>query len=121
MRAQVAQRAATDYDNGSLTSPGVLLTSGDAQHILNQASILQELSSSNNAAMNQFLSAARQLNGAQQAARRTKDAKAALKAKLTSQKNTLLKTISQQQALLAQLTPAQRVGTGPGTPTPGTP
>ena len=119
MRTQVAQIAATAYENGSLTSPAVLLTSGDAQHILNQASILQELSSSNNAAMNQFVSAARQLNGAQQAARRTKDAKAALKAKLTSQKNTLLKTISQQQALLAQLTPAQRVGTGPGTPNAG--
>jgi cell wall-associated NlpC family hydrolase len=96
----------------------VLLTSGNAQQILDQASILQELSSSNNAAMSQFLSAARQLTGAQQAARRTKDAKAALKAKLTGQKNTLQQTISQQQALLAQLTPAQRVGTGPGTGTP---
>jgi cell wall-associated NlpC family hydrolase len=118
MRAQVAQIAATAYENGSLTSPAVLLTSGNAQQILNQASILQELSSSNSAAMSQFLSAARQLTGAQQAASRTKDAKAALKAKLTSQKNTLQNTISQQQALLAQLTPAQRVGTGPGTGTP---
>jgi cell wall-associated NlpC family hydrolase len=121
MRTQVAQIAATAYENGSLTSPAVLLTSGSAQKILDQASILQELSSSNSNQMKQFVSAARQLTGAQQAARRTKDAKAALKAKLTSQKNTLQKTISQQQALLAQLTPAQRVGTGPGTPTPGTP
>jgi cell wall-associated NlpC family hydrolase len=118
MRSQVAQIAATAYETGNLTSPGVLLTSGNAQQILDQASILQELSSSNNAAMSQFLSAARQLTGAQQAARRTKDAKAALKAKLTGQKNTLQQTISQQQALLAQLTPAQRVGTGPGTGTP---
>ena len=118
MRAQVAQIAATAYEQGSLTSPAVLLTSGNAQQILNQSSILQELSSSNNAAMSQFLAAAHQLAGAQQAARRTKDAKAALKAKLTSEKNTLQQTIAQQQALLAQLTPAQRVGTGPGSPTP---
>jgi cell wall-associated NlpC family hydrolase len=121
MRAQVAQIAATAYEQGSLTSPAVLLTSGNAQQILNQASILQELASSNNAAMSQFLTAARQLSGAQQAARRTKDAKAALKAKLTSKKSTLEHTIAQQQALLAQLTPAQQAGTGPGNPTSPTP
>jgi cell wall-associated NlpC family hydrolase len=114
MRAQVAQIAATAYEEGSLTSPVVLLTSGNAQQILNQASILQELSSSNNAAMSQFLAAARQLSGAQQAARRTQAAKAALKAELTSQKTSLLKLIAQQKALLAQLTPAQQQATGPG-------
>jgi peptidoglycan DL-endopeptidase CwlO len=117
MRTQVAQIAATAYETGNLTSPGVLLTSGNAQQILNQASILQELSSSNNAAMSQFLAAAHQLSGVQQAARRTKDAKAALRAKLASEKNTLQQTIAQQQALLAQLTPAQQAGTGPGSPT----
>jgi cell wall-associated NlpC family hydrolase len=119
MRTQVAQIATAAYEDGSLSSTAVLLTSSNAQGILNQASILTELSSSNNATMHQFLTAARQLTGAQQAALRTKDAKAALKAKLTSQKNTLQKTIAQQQALLAQLTPAQQVGIGPGTPNAG--
>jgi len=65
MRTQVAQIAATAYENGSLTSPAVLLTSGSAQQILDQASILQELSSSNSNQMKQFVSAARQLAGAQ--------------------------------------------------------
>jgi peptidoglycan DL-endopeptidase CwlO len=114
MRAQVAQIAAAAYETGNLTSPGVLLTSGSAQQILDSASILQELSSSNNAAMSQFLAAAHQLTGAQQMARRTKEAKAALKAKLASQKSALEKLISQQQSLLNQLTPAQRKSTGPG-------
>src|SRR5262249_49779978 len=78
------------------------------------------------ATMSQFLAAARQLTGAQQAALRTKEAKAALRAKLASEKNTLEKLISQQQSLLNQLTPAQRRSTGPGggvptgpTPPPG--
>jgi peptidoglycan DL-endopeptidase CwlO len=123
MRAQVAQIAAAAYENGSLDSPGVLLTSGNAQQILNQASILQELSSSNNAAMGQFLAAARQLTGAQQAARRTKEGETQLRNKLAAEKKTLEKTISAEQSLVNQLTPAQVTGTGPGTtspnPTPG--
>jgi peptidoglycan DL-endopeptidase CwlO len=117
MRAQVAQIAAAAYMNGSLDSPGVLLTSGNAQQILNQASILQELSSSNNAAMGQFLAAARQLTGAQQAARRTKEGETQLRNKLAAEKKTLQKTISAQQTLVNQLTPAQQTGTGPGNPT----
>ena len=117
MRVQVAQIAAAAYMNGQLTSPEVLLTSGNPQQILNQASMLAELSSANAATMSQFLAAARQLTGAQQAALRTKQAKAALKAKLTSEKNSLQKLIAQQQSLLAQLTPQQRQGTGPGNPT----
>jgi cell wall-associated NlpC family hydrolase len=118
MRAQVAQIAAAAYMNGQLTSPEVLLTSGNAQQILDQASILTELSSANAATMSQFLAAARQLTSAQQAALRTKQAKAELKAKLASEKSTLQKTIAQQQSLLAQLTPQQQAGTGPGKPTP---
>jgi peptidoglycan DL-endopeptidase CwlO len=116
MRKQVAQIAATAYKTGQLTSPEILLTSGNPQEILNQVSILTELSSANAATMSQFLSAARQLTGAQQAALRTKEAKAALRAKLAGEKSTLQKLIAQQQSLLAQLTPPQQVGTGPGKP-----
>jgi cell wall-associated NlpC family hydrolase len=114
MRRQVAQIAATAYEEGSLTSPAVLLTSGNAQQILNQASILQELSSSNNAVMGQFLAAARQLSGAQQAAARTKKAETELRDKLARQKSAVEKLIAQQQSLLNQLTPQQQKATGPG-------
>ncbi len=120
MRTQVAQIAATAYENGSLTSPAVLLTSGNAQQILNQASILTELASSNSNQMKQFVSAARQLAGAQQAARRTRDAQAALRSKLASEKSSVGKTIAQEKTLLAQLTPAQQAATGSGVPTGST-
>jgi cell wall-associated NlpC family hydrolase len=121
IRMQVAQIAAWAYKTGQLTSPEVLLTSGNPQQILNQVSILTELSSANAATMSEFLAAAHQLSGAQQAALRTKEAKAALRARLASEKSTLQKTIAQQQSLLAQLTPQQRQGTGPGnsSPNPG--
>jgi peptidoglycan DL-endopeptidase CwlO len=114
IRKQVAEIAAQAYMEGTLNSPEMLLTSNNPQRILDQASILLELSSSNSSAIRAFLSAARQLSAAQQAARRTKQARAALAAKLTDQKKTLEKTIAQQQALLNQLTPAQQTGTGPG-------
>jgi cell wall-associated NlpC family hydrolase len=118
MRAQVAQIAATAYEEGSLTSPVVLLTSGNAQQILDQASILTELSSNNTAEMSQFLTAARQLTGAQEAARRTKQAQLELRNKLASEKGKLSSEKSTLENLLSQLTPQQQTGTGPGKPTP---
>jgi peptidoglycan DL-endopeptidase CwlO len=114
MRAQVAQIAAAAYEEGSLTTPEALLTSSNPQQILDQSSILLELSSSNTAEMSAFLAAARQLSGAQASERRVRDGILALKAKLAAQKKSLNKLISQQQALLQQLTPAQQAGTGPG-------
>jgi peptidoglycan DL-endopeptidase CwlO len=113
MRKQIAQIAAQAYEEGTLDSPEVLLTTNDPQQILNQSSILLELSSSNTSEMKAFLSAAKQLSGAQEAARRTKDARAALATKLAGEKKSLDKTIAQQKSLLAQLTPAQQTGTGP--------
>ncbi len=117
MRAEIARIAATAYMNGQMTSVAALLTSGDAQQALDQSSILLQLSSSNSAEMSQFLSAARQLTGAQQAARRARTAIVELRNKLASQKKSLGKLIGQQKALLAQLTPAQQQATGPGTST----
>ena len=120
MRTQVAQIAAQQFENSALTTPEALLTSGDPQEILNQSSILLELSSSNRSAMRQYFAAARRLEDAQQAARRAKTAIAALKGKLASKKQTLKKAIAQQQSLLAQLTPAQNTGLGAGGTTIGT-
>ena len=63
--------------------------------------------------MDQFLAAARRLDGAQQAALHTQQGIAGLRKSLTGQKATLSKLISQQSTLLARLTPAQAVGLGP--------
>jgi peptidoglycan DL-endopeptidase CwlO len=114
MRAAIAQIAATAYEEGNLTSPAALLTSGDPQQILNQSSILLELSANNSAAMNQFLAAARQLNGAQQSARRVEAGMVALKNNLGNRKRSLAKLRAQQETLLAQLTPAQQTAASPG-------
>jgi cell wall-associated NlpC family hydrolase len=114
MRSQIGRIAAQVYMNGQLNSSIQLLTSGRPQDILSESSILTELSSANNAQMNQFLAAARRLTGAQQAALHTQQGIVGLKNSLTGQKAALAKLTSQQQTLLAQLTPAQQVGLGPG-------
>ena len=114
MRVEVARIAAAAYMNGSITSVAAMLTSGDPQQILNQSSILLELSSDNSAEMSQFITAARQLTGAQQAARRARTAIVALRNSLVSQKKALGKLITPEKALLARLTPAQRQAVAPG-------
>jgi peptidoglycan DL-endopeptidase CwlO len=119
MRAEIARIATIAYENGNMTSVAALLTSGDAQQVLDQSSILLELSSDNNAEMSQFISAAHQLTGAQQAAQRAKTAIVALRNNLVSQRKSLAKQSAQQKALLAQLTPAQQQAVGPGGGGPG--
>jgi cell wall-associated NlpC family hydrolase len=114
MRKQVASIAATAYEEGSMNSSVALLTSGNAQQILDQSSILLELSAANSAEMKQFISAARQLTQSQQAAQRTKAGIVALRNSLRSRKKSLHKLISQQTTLLDQLDPAQQAGLGPG-------
>jgi cell wall-associated NlpC family hydrolase len=114
MQDEVAEIATQAYENGSITSPESLLTSSNPQQILDQSSILLELSSSNSAAMDAFLAAARQLSDAQASARRVKAGILALNAKLAAQKKTLDKQYAQQKTLLAQLTPAEQTGLGPG-------
>jgi cell wall-associated NlpC family hydrolase len=114
MRTQIGQIAAQTYMQAGLNSSIELLTNGSPQKILDQSSILQEISASNNAAMKQFLGAAQRLQGSQQAAEHTKLGIAALQKSLSGQKQTLNKLISQEQTLLAQLTPAQQANLGPG-------
>jgi cell wall-associated NlpC family hydrolase len=113
-RAQVAQIAALAYEDGNMTSVAALLTSGNAQTILNQSSILLQLSSDNNAQMSQFIEAAKNLTSAQQAARRAQSAIVGLRAKLTKERKANAATITAQKSLLAQLTPVQQAPTGPG-------
>jgi peptidoglycan DL-endopeptidase CwlO len=115
MRAEIARIAATAYENGTATSAEALLISGDPQKILDQSSILLELSSRDRAEMNQYLAAGRQLSGAKQAARRVRAGTLALKNELAGQKRSLGRLIVQQTALLAQLSPSQQQSAGPGT------
>ena len=113
-RVQVAQIAALAYEDGNMTSVAALLTSGNAQTILNQSSILLQLSSDNNAQMSQFIEAAKNLTSAQQAAKRARAAIVGLRAKLTKERKANDATIAEQKTLLAKLTPVQQAPTGPG-------
>jgi peptidoglycan DL-endopeptidase CwlO len=113
-RTEVGRIAVTDYENGTVNSSIGLLTSGDPQQILNQASILSELSNSNAAQIDQLISAARQLKDTQNAARRTHAGILKLWSGLAKRKAALNKLIAKEKALLAQLTPAQKTGLGPG-------
>jgi len=114
MRKQVARIAAQAYEDGQLTSTAALLTSDDPQSVLDQGSILMELSSANSAQMTEFIKAAQQLESAQQAARNAKAAIITLQGRLNGQRTVLVKTIDQQKKLLAQLTPVQQAPVGPG-------
>ena len=114
MRRQIAQIAATEYENGTMTSAGALLTSSSPQRVLSQASILQHLSSSRSLQLRQFVTAARRVTAAQQAARRTELAVAALAKQRKARKKAITTAVTKQQALLSQLTAQQQAALSGG-------
>lgn len=114
LRQQVGEVAITAYEDGNFNSSLALLSSGNPQQILNRSSILQELSTSNNAKISQFLVAAKQLNATQTLAERTQAGIVSLKNSLTAQTAAMTKVYNQQKTLLAQLTPAQAAAASPG-------
>jgi cell wall-associated NlpC family hydrolase len=114
LRQQIGRIAVTAYEDGNLNSSVALLTSGKPQQILNQSSILLELSAANNAQINEFLAAAKQLTSTQLIADRTKIGIVQLKLSLVKRKQSMQKLFNQAQALVNQLTPAQQAAVGPG-------
>lgn len=114
MRGQIGQIAAQAYEQGTLNTSIALLTSGKPQQILDQSSILLELSSANNAEMNQFLAAARQVRNTQEAVNRTKAGIVQLKKSIAGRLKTLHGLIAKAKALIQQLTPVQRKVAAPG-------
>ena len=114
MRHQIGRLAAVAYERGGATSPVALLTSASPQQVLDESAILTQLSIANNAQINQYRAASRQLLNAQQAARRAHAAILHLKHSLAGRIAVLNKLKQQAEALLARLTPPQRTGTGPG-------
>ena len=107
MQGQIAQIAAFAYENGSLSSPMSLLTSDNPKTVLSQAAALSQLADARHQQLQQFITAARALNSAQDTAQRTESAIAGLKKQLGSQKATLAKLITKQKGILATLTAQQ--------------
>ena len=114
MRAQIAAIATTAYENGTMSSMGALLTSDNPQAVLSQASVLLQMSADRSAQVGQFITAARQLEGAQQMARRSELGVAALEKQRLARKNAIGKTLAKQKAVLATLTAQQTPTVGSG-------
>jgi len=113
-RKLIGEIGVTRYEDVNLNSSMALLASGNPQQILDQSSILLELSANDNAQIGKFLAEARQLNTTQILVQRTKAGIQQLDDTLHAQKESMDKLVSQEQTLLAQLTPAQQAGVVPG-------
>lgn len=114
MRAQIDRIAAVAYEQGSVNSPLSLLTSSSPQQVLDQSSILGELSAVDSAQITQYLAASHQLLTAQQAASRTRTGILQLKHSLDKRLSKLKTLQSHEETLLAELTPVQKVKVAPG-------
>jgi peptidoglycan DL-endopeptidase CwlO len=109
-RNTVAQIAASAFEDTGATSIAGVLTSGDPSVVLQQGSLLMELSGNDNAMTAQLLTDASQLTGVEQEQQRTESGVAALKTQLVDHKNSLGKLIATEQATLDSLTvPEQQV------------
>ena len=107
-RRQVAQIAAATFEDTGATSIAGVLTSGDPSVILQQGSLLVELSGNQDAEAQQLLIDASTLSGVEQQLQRTEDGIAALKTQLTDHKHSLGRLIATEQATLAALTVPQQ-------------
>jgi peptidoglycan DL-endopeptidase CwlO len=103
-RTAVAQIAAAAFEDTGATSIAGVLTSGDPSIVLQEGSLLEDLSGNRNAETAQLLTDASQLAGIEQERQRTEDGIAALKTQLTDHKNSLSKLIATEQATLDGLT-----------------
>jgi cell wall-associated NlpC family hydrolase len=106
--ANVAQTAAAAFEDTGATSIAGVLTSGDPSVVLQQGSLLMELSGSRNAETRQLLTDASQLSGVEQEMQRTETGIASLKSQLAAHKTSLGKLLATEKATLDGLTVPQQ-------------
>jgi peptidoglycan DL-endopeptidase CwlO len=107
-QASVAQNAAAAFEDTGATSIAGVLTSGDPSVVLQQGSLLMEVSGNRSAQTRQLLTDASQLAGVEQEMQRTEAGIAGLKDQLAAHKSSLGKLIDTQKATLASLTVPQQ-------------
>jgi peptidoglycan DL-endopeptidase CwlO len=107
-QAIVAQTAAAAFEDTGATSIAGVLTSGDPSVVLQEGSLLMELSGNRTAETQQLLSDASQLSGVEQQMQRTEAGIAALKSQLATHKTSLGKLIATEKAMLGGLTVPQQ-------------
>ena len=106
--ASMAQAAAAEFEDSGATSVAGVLTSGDPSVVLQQGSLLQEMSGQRTAQTQQLLADAGELAGVEQQMQRTENGIATLKTQLAAQKNSLGKLLTTEKATLASLTVPQQ-------------
>ena len=106
--ASVAQAAAAEFEDSGATSVAGVLTSGDPSVVLQQGSLLMEMSGQRTAQTQQLLADAGELAGVEQQMQRTEDGISSLKSQLTAQKNSLGHLLTTEKATLASLTVPQQ-------------
>jgi len=106
--ASVAQAAAAEFEDSGATSVAGVLTSGDPSVVLQQGSLLLEMSGQRTAQTQQLLADAGELAGVEQQMQRTEDGISSLKSQLTAQKNSLGHLLTTEKATLASLTVPQQ-------------
>jgi cell wall-associated NlpC family hydrolase len=107
-RAIMAQTAAASFEDTGSTSMIGILTSGDPAALLQQASILEERSGSQNAQTQVLLTDASQLTAAEQQMQRTETGIADLKTQLAVHKKSLGGLLANEKATLDSLTVPQQ-------------
>jgi peptidoglycan DL-endopeptidase CwlO len=107
-QASVAQTAAAAFEDTGATSIAGVLTSGDPSVVLQQGSLLMELSGNRNAETRQLLTDAGQLAAVEQEAQRTEAGIVALTSQLAAHKTSLGKLIATEKATLDGLTVPQQ-------------
>jgi len=107
-QSNMAATAAAAFEDTGATSIAGVLTSGDPSVVLQQGSLLMELSGNRSAQTKQLLTDASQLAGVEQEVSRTETGVAGLKRQLSDHKTSLGKLIGTQKATLASLTVPQQ-------------
>ena len=107
-RTKLARVAVAAYENSARTSAAGLLSSADPAVVLGQASLTEQLASSQRAQAVQLLASAQRVRQVQQALQRTENGIATLQSQLASRKTALSKLLASKQATLDRLTTAQQ-------------
>jgi murein DD-endopeptidase MepM/ murein hydrolase activator NlpD len=111
MREHVAKLAAVAYEQGGVDLPFVVLTSSSPQHLLDEASILNQLALGDTAQISQYLAAARELVGAERTTSRTKAGILQLKHELDKRLD-VLKALDRREGTLLPLLTLEQLATG---------
>jgi cell wall-associated NlpC family hydrolase len=102
-QASLRQVAVASYETANQASIASVLTGGNPEQVLQEASLLEEIGHADSAQVTQYLTAAQQVDTAQRNVQRTEQGIAQLQAQLTAKKSHLDKLLGQSEAQLDSL------------------